>query len=167
MVVANFFTLIETGCAIGYHRAVIVKNDFNADSIYIGKIVYGVSMICLKVFLLFNAIFVNIGFMNWLIEIPSSYINFFLFIILGWRPFWSHPICADYRTAKNCLIMQRRLKEITVEEGEEICSICHCPMVKGVKIQCGHVFHRLCLLTWFNTQQDGKLICPYCRTSLN
>lgn len=49
VVAANFFTLIETGCAIGYHQAVIVKNDFNADSIYIGKIVYGVSMICLKV----------------------------------------------------------------------------------------------------------------------
>lgn len=43
----------------------------------------------------------------------------------------------------------------------DICSICHEEMCSQCKsLQCGHEFHRKCILQWKNS---GKYTCPVCR----
>ena len=37
----------------------------------------------------------------------------------------------------------------------------------GVKLQCGHVFHKQCIDGWVDTSINRGLSCPNCRASLN
>jgi hypothetical protein len=55
-------------------------------------------------------------------------------------------------------------------ESTDLCAICTEYMRANLCVtRCGHVFHRDCLLRWFNTRlEEGKnRVCPICRTLQN
>lgn len=49
---------------------------------------------------------------------------------------------------------------VVVDDGVECC-ICYEGVVEGKMLNCGHIYHKECIDSWFNE----KKICPYCRAS--
>lgn len=162
---AHIISIMEAKLSIWHHDGVMIKGELNSNSVYIAKIVYGTSMITMKI-LFFAAAIWSIGLWDFFMNVAFSYMNCFFQVLVAVQPARENPILEDFKETKRCLFMQSRLKEIVCDNDEEICSICHCPMVKGVQLRCGHVFHRLCLMTWFN-QESETISCPYCREVLS
>jgi hypothetical protein len=50
------------------------------------------------------------------------------------------------------------------ESTSEICSICYDNASSNtIKLNCGHIFHNKCIITWLKQSQT----CPYCRENIN
>ena len=48
------------------------------------------------------------------------------------------------------------------------CSICHDIMESNtVKTECGHKYHKSCLISWIGSGQRRRLKCPICIQSLS
>ena len=48
------------------------------------------------------------------------------------------------------------------------CAICLCPFEENTQIrilECGHIFHGICIVTWFTKRNND--ICPLCNKNLN
>ena len=55
-------------------------------------------------------------------------------------------------------------EEVIVVVDEEVeCCICYEGIVEGKRLNCGHIYHKECIDTWFNE----KKICPYCRATIS
>jgi len=73
-----------------------------------------------------------------------------------------------YHKYRNWLKLQKRLDELfpiverSLEEPEELCSICHENLLVARRLQCGHIFHIKCLIYWLENQKT----CPNCRASV-
>ena len=55
------------------------------------------------------------------------------------------------------------------EDLEDMCSICYVPFEdkKTIKTECGHIYHKECLLQWLGSNQNQRRKCPLCLTSLS
>lgn len=51
---------------------------------------------------------------------------------------------------------------------EKDCPICYCDFKKGdsvAKLNCGHIFHKNCIILWFDKKISSPT-CPICRTNM-
>ena len=85
------------------------------------------------------------------------------------------------RDEENNLIPNRRIHivvltnedfNMTIEDENEEdipqCSICHDTMTTNViKTECGHKYHKSCLISWLGANQRRSLKCPICVRSLS
>ena len=56
-------------------------------------------------------------------------------------------------------------RDVVVEPGEQLdpCCICLSEDTRCVQTECGHVYHRACILKWL----DESTTCPICRTVIS
>ena len=95
--------------------------------------------------------------------------------ICCWRRFYSQ--CSFSRALKKSLfdvVMSRRAihtmntlypnaTPADIQAGDSTCIICREEMITGCKkLPCNHIFHTLCLRSWFQRQQT----CPTCRLDI-
>ena len=55
------------------------------------------------------------------------------------------------------------------EDLEDLCSICYVTFAdkKTIKTECGHIYHKECLLQWLGSNQNQSRKCPLCLNSLS
>ena len=55
------------------------------------------------------------------------------------------------------------------EDLEDVCSICYETFLdkKTIKTECGHIYHKECLLQWLGSNQNQSRKCPLCLNSLS
>ncbi len=58
----------------------------------------------------------------------------------------------------------RNVRRMTVNEDSE-CSVCQDQIGErlGVMLECDHIFHETCIVTWINSPRSNALTCPNCR----
>jgi hypothetical protein len=59
-----------------------------------------------------------------------------------------------------------QLTEVPADECSGDCPVCFEGFDEvAVKLRCGHVYHRKCIVRWFETWVATPRTCPYCRSS--
>ena len=55
--------------------------------------------------------------------------------------------------------IEKEINKLSKKINNEECTICKDEIKEGIKLECNHVFHKTCIIEWFNINQT----CPLCR----
>ena len=84
-------------------------------------------------------------------EIVCVYL-FFLFIDV------TYDVIELFKKTNIKIDIKKELKNEKINNEE--CCICKDEIKEGIKLKCFHIFHKTCIIEWFNINQT----CPLCRT---
>ena len=66
-----------------------------------------------------------------------------------------------FKTSNIKIDIEKELNKLNEKINNEECTICKDEIEEGIKLNCKHIFHKTCIIEWFNINQS----CPLCRTS--